>query len=155
MLTPAVVMTQLGLESIDHEHLEKQWANGASTFLGTTVPGYPNMFHIYGAHGPTLLTNGPTTVEIQGRWIADMIQKMERGGVKYINPKQEAADEWKKGLVATNNATLFPTTKSTYMGGSVPGKVFEPVCYPGGIPGYTQIIRNAMDTMEGFNVVKA
>ncbi len=53
-------MTQLGLKSIDGAELEKEWISGAKTYLGTTVSGYPNMFHIYGPHGPTLLSNGPT-----------------------------------------------------------------------------------------------
>jgi len=148
------VLTQLGLESVDHEKLDEEWKTGALTYLGTTVPGYPNMFHIYGPQGPTLLSNGPTTVEVQGRWITDMIMKMHNKGIKYINPKKESAVQWKKDLVAINDTSLFPTTKSTYMGGSIPDKVFEPVCYPGGIPGYAKIIRKAMDTMEGFDVVK-
>lgn len=147
-------MTQLGLESIEHDKLQEQWVSGASTYLGTTVPGYPNMFHIYGVHGPTLLSNGPTTVELQGRWIADMIEKMNKDNVKYINAKKNAATEWKNNLVAINKTSLFPTTKSTYMGGSIPDKVFEPVCYPGGIPGYARNIRKAMDSMEGFDVIK-
>lgn len=149
-------MTQLGLKSIDGAELEKEWATGATTYLGTTVSGYPNMFHIYGPHGPTLLSNGPTSVAVQGRWIADTIAKIEAHGIKYINPKKEAADKWKKLVVALNDRTLFPTTKSTYMGGSIPGKVFEPVCYSGGIPAYTAQIREALDKWEeGFDLVKA
>lgn len=150
------VMTQLGLKSIDGAELEKEWIPGAKTYLGTTVSGYPNMFHIYGPHGPTLLSNGPTTVAVQGRWIADAIAKIEVNGVKYINPKVEATDKWKKHVVDLNNRTLFPTTRSTYMGGSIPGKVYEPVCYSGGIPAYALEIRGALDTWEdGFDVVKA
>lgn len=147
-------MTQLGLESIQKDKLQEQWVNGASTYLGTTIPDYPNMFHIYGVHGPTLLSNGPSTVEVQGRWVADMIQKMEKDDIKYINPKKDVAAQWKNDLVAMTKMTLIPTTKSTYMGGNIPEKVFEPVCYPGGIPGYARTIRMAMDSMEGFNVVK-
>lgn len=147
-------MTQLGLESINNTKLQEEWAPGAKTYLGTTVSGYPNMFHIYGVHGPTLLSNGPTTVEVQGRWIADFIQKMKLNDIKYINPKPEAADEWKDHVVSINKKTLFPTTKSTYMGGSIPEKVFEPVCYPAGIPDYVREIRAALDSMEGFDVVK-
>lgn len=148
-------MTQLGLKSIGGTELEKDWVAGANTYLGTTVSGYPNMFHIYGPHGPTLLSNGPTSVAVQGRWIADMIQKIERGGIKYINPKAEASDAWKKHIVELNDRTLFPTTRSTYMGGSIPGKVYEPVCYSGGIPAYAIEIRQAMDHMSGFDIVKA
>lgn len=113
------------------------------------------MFHIYGPHGPTLLSNGPTSVAVQGRWIADTIGKIEANGVKYINPKMEATDKWKKHVVELNDRTLFPTTRSTYMGGSIPGKAYEPVCYSGGIPAYAVEIRNALDNWEeGFDVVK-
>jgi|SRR5688572_3288410 hypothetical protein len=147
-------MTQLGLKSIHGTELQKEWIPGAKTYLGTTVSGYPNMFHIYGPQAPTLLSNGPTTVEVQSRWIADAIMKMERGGIKYINPKREAADKWKQHILNLNNATLFPTTTSTYMGGNVPGKAYEPVCYAGGIPAYKNEIRAALDNLtEGFEVV--
>lgn len=149
-------MTQLGLKSIDGAELEKEWIPGAKTYLGTTVSGYPNMFHIYGAHGPTLLSNGPTTVAVQGRWISDAIAKIEANDIKYINPKIEATDKWKDRVVKLNNRTLFPTARSTYMGGSIPGKVYEPVCYSGGIPAYVTEIRAALDNWEeGFDIVKA
>ncbi|KAL4808161.1 hypothetical protein BDV18DRAFT_96653 [Aspergillus unguis] len=149
------VMTQLGLKSIDGAELEKEWIPGAKTYLGTTVSGYPNMFHIYGPHGPTLLSNGPTSVAVQGRWIADAIAKIEDNGVKYINPKTEATEKWKRHILELNERTLFPTTRSTYMGGSIPGKVYEPVCYTGGIPAYAIEIRQALDKWEeGFDVVK-
>ena len=148
-------MTQLGLKSIDGAKLDDEWITGAKTYLGMTVSGYPNMFHIYGPQGPTLLSNGPTSIAVQGRWIADAIIKIEANDIKYINPKVEAADEWKKHIVELNDRTLFPTTRSTYMGGNIPGKVYEPVCYSGGIPAYAIEIRKALDNLEeGFDVVK-
>ncbi|KAL4998442.1 hypothetical protein BDV10DRAFT_194380 [Aspergillus recurvatus] len=149
------VMTQLGLTSIEGTALEQEWAPGAQTYLGLTVSGYPNMFHIYGAHGPTLLSNGPTAVAVQGRWIADAIAKIEANGVKYINPKKEASEKWKKRVVELNDKTLFPSTTSTYMGGTIPGKAYEPVCYSGGLPTYAKEIREALDNWEeGFDVVR-
>ncbi|TRX91320.1 hypothetical protein FHL15_007742 [Xylaria flabelliformis] len=149
------VMTQLGLKSIYETRLEEEWKNGAETYLGTTVGGYPNMFHIYGVHGPTLLSNGPTSVELQGRWIADLIAKMEMNKIKYVNPKPEAVKAWKNHILELNKKTLFPTTRSTYMGGSIPGKVREPVVYTAGIPSYIIEIRKALDTLDGFETVMA
>ncbi|KAI8686517.1 hypothetical protein NCS55_00328000 [Fusarium keratoplasticum] len=148
------VMTQLGVKSIHGTRLQDEWKGGAKTYLGTSVSGYPNMFHIYGAHAPTLMCNGPSNVEIQGRWVLDMILKMEQNNIKYVNPKSQAADEWKQHVIDLNNKTLFPTTSSTYMGGSVPGKAYEPVCYSGGLPAYKAEIRQALDSMEGFEIVK-
>ncbi|KID97940.1 Flavin monooxygenase-like protein, partial [Metarhizium majus ARSEF 297] len=146
-------MTQLGLQSINGTNLQQEWSSGISTYLGISVSGYPNMFHLYGPHGPTLLSNGPTTAEVQGRWIADMLDKMQRQDIKYVNPKREAAREWTRHVVELNDKTLIPTTKSTYMGGNVPGKVYEPMCYAAGVASYRAEIRAALDSMQGFEVV--
>jgi hypothetical protein len=113
------------------------------------------MFLIYGLQGPALLGNGPTTVEVQGRWIADCIAKMERNKIKSINAKPEAAKAWKDLIVEQTNRTLFPTVNSPYMRGRIPGKVKEPVCYAGGMGSYVTDIRRALDTMDGFEKVMA
>lgn len=126
----------MGLKDIYGNTLDDQWKKAAYTYLGTTVADYPNMFHLYGPQGPTLLSNGPTTVEVQGRWISDVIKLMERGGVKYINPTQDAQNEYKKKINYLSDITLFPTVKSTYMGGSKPDKAFEQTNYAGGIHNY-------------------
>lgn len=106
-------MTAMGLHNVKGVTLKDQWKKAAQTYLGTTVAGYPNMFHLYGPHGPTLLSNGPTSVEVQGRWITDVIKQCERDGIKYINPTDEASKEWKKKINALSDISLFPTTKST------------------------------------------
>ncbi|GAD96066.1 steroid monooxygenase (CpmA), putative [Paecilomyces variotii No. 5] len=148
-------MTQMGLRSINGTNLEDEWKAGAYTYLGTTVSGYPNMFHLYGPHGPTLFSNGPTSVEVQGRWIVDAIRLLERQGIKYINPTPESSKEWKKHINHLSDITLFPTTRSTYMGGSVPGKPFEQVNYAGGMWPYLNEIRAVLPDFKGFDVVKA
>ncbi|KAK4544133.1 hypothetical protein LTR36_004631 [Oleoguttula mirabilis] len=148
-------MTAMGLHNINGETLKDQWKDAAQTYLGTTVAGYPNMFHLYGPHGPTLLSNGPTSVEVQGRWITDVIKQCERDGIKYINPTDEASKEWKKKINALSDISLFPTTKSTYMGGSSPDKAFEQTCYAGGLYNYGQDIRKVLPELVGFDVVKA
>lgn len=144
----------MGLKSIHNTTLNDEWKKAANTYLGTTIGGYPNAFHLYGPHGPTLLSNGPSTVEVQGRWIVDCIRKMEREKIKYINPSDVATREWKQTINDISNASLFPTTRSTYMGGSVPGKAFEQVNYAGGIPKYAEVIRDRLDGWKGFEVVK-
>jgi cation diffusion facilitator CzcD-associated flavoprotein CzcO len=146
-------MTSMGLQSTNGTPLKEEWKSGAYTYLGTTVSGYPNMFHLYGPHGPTLLSNGPTSVEIQSRWIRDAIKQMERQGIKYIDPTPESAQEWKKKINHLSDISLFPTTKSTYMGGSMPDKVFEQVNYAGGEYAYSEELRAVLPDFKGFNVV--
>jgi hypothetical protein len=88
-------------------------------------------------------------VEIQGRWIVDLMQKMERHNIRYISAKLAA----ERKIVKINNLTLFPTTISIYMGGGISDKVYEPVFNAGGIPAYTRNNRAALDPMEGFEIV--
>jgi cation diffusion facilitator CzcD-associated flavoprotein CzcO len=108
-------MTAMGLKDIYGNTLDDQWKKAAYTYLGVTVADYPNMFHLYGPQGPTLLSNGPTTIEVQGRWISDVIKSCERNGIRYINPTQEAQAEWKKKINHLSDISLFPTVKSTYV----------------------------------------
>ncbi|KAF2213457.1 hypothetical protein CERZMDRAFT_58188 [Cercospora zeae-maydis SCOH1-5] len=148
-------MTSMGLKSINGTYLKDEWKEGANTFLGTTISGYPNLFHLYGPHGPTLLSNGPSSVEIQARWIRDAIKKINKQGLKYVNPTKEASDEWKQRIQDLAAGTLFPTTRSTYMGGTVPGKKFEMTCYAGGVDKYGPEIRGYLADWKGFETVKA
>lgn len=143
-------MTSMGLKSINGTYLKDEWKSSANTYLGTTISGYPNMFHIYGPHGPTLLSNGPSAVEIQGRWIRDAINKINKEGLKSINATPEATKAWKQRINDLSNATLLPTTRSTYMGGSVPGKAFEQVNYAGGVDKYRSEIREVLKDWRGF-----
>lgn len=36
----------MGLKSIESTELESEWKAAANTYLGLTVSGYPNMFHM-------------------------------------------------------------------------------------------------------------
>jgi len=103
----------------------------------------------------TNFCSGPSSVEVQGRWIRDAINQINNQGIKYIDPTPEATKEWKKRINALSDATLLPTTRSTYMGGSIPGKAREQVNYAGGVGQYKDEIRAALTGFQGFQTVKA
>ncbi|KAH8798785.1 cyclohexanone monooxygenase [Hyaloscypha sp. PMI_1271] len=146
-------MTSMGLKSINGTYLKDEWKASANTYLGTTISGYPNMFHVYGPHGPTLLSNGPSSAEIQGRWIRDAINLITKQGLKSINATPEATKAWKDRINELSNRTLMPTARSTYMGGSMPGKAFEQVNYAGGVDKYKGEIREVLKGWKGFKTV--
>jgi len=96
-------ISNMRLRSIHRAILQDEWKSAAQTYLGTTISGSPNMFHLYGPHGPTLLSNGPSSVEVHGRWIVDAIKKAEREGLKYIDATPEATKAWKNSFVRGGN----------------------------------------------------
>jgi Predicted flavoprotein involved in K+ transport len=84
-------MTRIdGLRNTEGIPLEHEWKDGVHTYLGMTITGYPNMFFTLGPHAPSALSNGPSSIEIQGRWIVDTIQKIVSSGLSYIEPTTEA-----------------------------------------------------------------
>jgi len=118
-------MKNMGLRDESGTLLSEKWAKGTWTYLGMTCAGYPNMFFLYGAQGPTAFSNGPTCVEVQGDWIVDAIAKCKKEGITYLNPTREAEDDWRKIVTDLSDSTLFPTTDSWYMGANIPGKPRE------------------------------
>lgn len=83
------------------------------------------------------------------------IKQANRQGLKYVNPTKDAEKEWKKRINDLAAPSLFPTTRSTYMGGTVPGKAFEMTCYAGGVNAYGPEIRSKLNGWQGFETVKA
>jgi cation diffusion facilitator CzcD-associated flavoprotein CzcO len=117
--------------------LGERWAtDGVESFLGLTVPGFPNMFLPYGAQAPTPFTNGPVFIESQADWIRDLVGAMERDGRAVIGTRPEAARAWRDEVQAISNLTLFSQAKSWYMGANIPGKRVEQQYYLGGMPVY-------------------
>ncbi|KAL4884783.1 hypothetical protein BJY04DRAFT_170473 [Aspergillus karnatakaensis] len=133
--------------------LAEEWKDGARTYLGMTRKGYPNMFFTYGAQAPGALSNGPTSIEMQGRWILDAIQKIDESGLTYIEPTDEAESGWKALINQITDMTLFPKADSWYMGANIPGKKREMLNFPGGLPLYEQLCRKTLDNWDGFVTV--
>ena len=149
-------MKNMGLKNIHGETLAETWSSGTWSYLGLSCNGYPNMFFLYGAQGPTAFSNGPSCVETQADWIIDAIQKMKKDGLKSVNATKDAEEAWRKKVTELSDKTLFPGTDSWYMGANIPGKPREQLNYAGGIPQYEKDIRESLENnWAGFETAKA
>ncbi|OAL00693.1 FAD/NAD(P)-binding domain-containing protein [Phaeosphaeriaceae sp. SRC1lsM3a] len=144
-------MKNMGLKDVDGVELAEKWKAGTYSYLGMSVAGYPNCFFLYGAQGPTAFSNGPTCVEVQGDWIVDAIKKMRDEDINYCEATPEAEKQWREKVTELSDKTLFPQTKSWYMGDNIPGKFREQLNFAGGFPLYKELTRNSLDRgFEGF-----
>ncbi|RSM04767.1 hypothetical protein CDV31_009934 [Fusarium ambrosium] len=146
-------LTNMGLRNVDGVPLAEEWKKGATSYLGMTRNGYPNMFFVYSVHAPTAFSNGPSCVETQGNWIVDAILTIDGSGLRYIEPTPEAEKEWKDKVNALSDRTLHPLTDSWYMGANIPGKPREQLNYLGGLDFYESECRRALEDWHGFNTV--
>ncbi|KAF2097636.1 cyclopentanone 1,2-monooxygenase [Rhizodiscina lignyota] len=148
-------MKNMGLKDINGVDLAEKWKLGTWTYLGITCNGFPNMFFLYGAQGPTAFANGPSAVECQGEWIVDAITKMRKENVEVLEATKEAEEAWRKKVMEESDKTLFPGTSSWYMGANVPGKPREQLNFAGGLPMYTEACYDSLDNnFKGFTTAK-
>jgi cation diffusion facilitator CzcD-associated flavoprotein CzcO len=89
--------------------LAERWAGLPRAYLGLSVPGFPNMFLIYGPN-----TNGGTgsviyTIEAGMGHVLAALRVMEQRGARAIEVRREAAEEFDRELRAALNETVWHT----------------------------------------------
>jgi cyclohexanone monooxygenase len=129
----------------------EKWAQGPRTYLGLMMAGFPNLFIIAGPGSPSVLSNMVVSIEQHVDWIADCLAHMKRQGDDFVEPTQQAEDEWTDHVNQCASETLFPRADSWYMGANIPGKprVFMP--YLGGVGPYREICDEvARKAYDGF-----
>jgi cation diffusion facilitator CzcD-associated flavoprotein CzcO len=87
--------------------LADDWAEVARAYLGLSVPGFPNMFLLYGPN-----TNGGTgsvvnTLECGIGHVLAALREMERAGAGRIEVRREAAAEFDRELRAALAKTVW------------------------------------------------
>jgi cyclohexanone monooxygenase len=144
-------LARIDIKGRGSQRLADLWSAGPRAYLGLMVAGFPNLFTITGPGSPSVLTNVVMSIEQHVEWIAQCLADMGKRDATMIEPSQAAQDAWVETVNEVAAGTLFPTTKSWYMGANVPGKpqVFLP--YIGGLGKYTQICNEIVaDGYRGF-----
>ncbi|KAL1888134.1 hypothetical protein Sste5346_009744 [Sporothrix stenoceras] len=147
-------LTNMNIKGNDGVTFEERWKDGVFTHLGMCSSGCPNLFMVYGPQAPTAFTNGPVFIEVQVDIIVDFLKKLRSENIVSIEAQRPAEEKWKQAIQDANDKTLLPLTDSWYMGANVPGKKREQLNYLGGIQQYEVECRTALETLEGFTIVR-
>ncbi|KIJ29796.1 hypothetical protein M422DRAFT_235129 [Sphaerobolus stellatus SS14] len=144
-------LARINIKGTDCRSIEEKWAPGLKTYMGMTTANYPNMFFLYGPHGPTAFCNGPTCCEIQSEWIVNCITYLRDNNITRIEPSREAEEEWSNNVDKIFSGQLFSEAKSWYTGANIPGKKVQSLNFTGGLPAYVERISTvAKKGYEGF-----
>ncbi len=97
--------------------LAEQWGDEPSAYLGITVPGFPNLFCIYGpgtnlAHGGSLVFHS----ECQVRYILGCLKALLEGGFEAIECRPEVHDAYEAKLADALSRMVWshPSIKSSW-----------------------------------------
>jgi cation diffusion facilitator CzcD-associated flavoprotein CzcO len=94
--------------------LEQEWAEGAHAHLGMCVPGFPNLFLVY---GPNTNTSGGSIVfyeEIQASYIRQALERLRDRGARSIEVRREVEAASDRELQARFAGTAWTQCSSWY-----------------------------------------
>ncbi len=129
--------------------LRDVWADGPRAYFGLCVPGFPNMFSIYGPPGP--FTNQPPAIEWQCQWVAETIAYVNGSTFTTIEATPEAEEAYLNECIEIAESTLFAKLDWWVMGTNIPGKPRAVSFYMGGMGNYIDKLEAATaNDYEGF-----
>ncbi len=107
-------MSITGRRGVD---LRELWGERPAAYLGITVPGFPNLFCMYGpgtnlAHGGSLIFHS----ECQMRYISQCIETLIDGDHRSMEPLQEKYDDWHERTQAEIKTLVWaqPSVKHSF-----------------------------------------
>ena len=129
-------LNRIDIRGCDGTLLSDRWAEGASSYLGLAMAGYPNLFTVTGPGSPSVLTNMLPTVEQHVEWITDCIAYCKSREYSTVEATIDAEQTWWRHVQEVGARGIKQSTESWYMGANIKGKprVFTP--YNGGFPQY-------------------
>jgi cation diffusion facilitator CzcD-associated flavoprotein CzcO len=144
-------LTSIDIRGTQGETLKEKWAKGVRAHLGMAVAGFPNLLFVYGPQSPNAFCNGPTCAEVQGDWIARLLDHLRQRNCTRIEATVPAEEAWRARVLALAEITLFPRADSWYFGVNIPGKPREMLSFAGGLPAYLAQCRESAERgYEGF-----
>lgn len=150
---------RVAIKGRNGETLKEHWKDGACSFSGVAMSGFPNLFTPAGPQGP--FSNFPSAVETEVEFITACIEHAEANyksrisGTRtipqapVIEVKPEAEQAWGELCVKLCEGSIFHTAKSSWIfGTNVEGHQPGVKFYFGGLKSYRA--GNAAETKKGF-----
>jgi cation diffusion facilitator CzcD-associated flavoprotein CzcO len=146
----------LGIRGRAGRALTEVWAEGPRTYLGLSVPDFPNLFTITGPGSPSVLSNMPVSIEQHVEWIGDCLAWLREHDLDRIEATESATASWTEHVQAVAAKTLYPKAASWYMGANIPGKPRLFLPYVGGVGNYRhKCAEVAANGYEGFDLTSS
>jgi 4-hydroxyacetophenone monooxygenase len=119
-------LAPMSIKGRDGRDLHAQWSGDARAYLGITVPGFPNLFMMYGPN-TNIVVNGSIIFfsECEIRYIIGCIDLLLRNGVAALEPKEDVHDAFNRRVDEGNRAMAWgvPEVSSWYK--STSGRVSQ------------------------------
>ena len=144
-------MTRIDIEGLDGRSLREKWRAGPTTWLGSMVAGFPNLFMIHGPMTPSAQAQMITSGEWQVDWTARIIDEMRRDGLTRIATDESAENAWAEELANLSRMTVHRHARSWYTGSNTGDKAEVFMIYVGGFVRFSTLCTEAVEQgYKGF-----
>lgn len=89
--------------------LSDVWAEYPRAYLGTAIPGFPNLFVVTGPNTGIGHTSAIFVIESQMKYITDCLNKLQKSGKQSIEVRREAEDDYTRMIHSEMNKTVWKT----------------------------------------------
>ena len=102
-------LSSVNVQGIDGQLLNTVWeGDNGRAYLGLTVPGFPNMFCLYGpnaapGHGGSYITSA----EYQLHYVIDLLSKMREAGATSVDVNASVYDEYNIRVDDAHNKMIW------------------------------------------------
>jgi cation diffusion facilitator CzcD-associated flavoprotein CzcO len=145
--------TRIDIHGKGGKTLTEAWEElgGPTSYLGCTMPGFPNFFMITGPKGP--FTNIVPAIERQVEFVSGLIEcaekEKETNGLPVIEAKAQAEQDYSVLCDELAASSLFWSAQDNWIfGANVPGKKRSLRFYFGGMKSY--LARLAEEVANGY-----
>jgi cation diffusion facilitator CzcD-associated flavoprotein CzcO len=107
-------ITPMAVHGIGGRELNEVWNGTPEALLGTTVPGFPNMFMLYGPNTNHGAGSVPFLIECQANYVVDAMRRMGDRDLRYIEARPEALAEWSREIAERSRHTVWVTGCSNW-----------------------------------------
>jgi cation diffusion facilitator CzcD-associated flavoprotein CzcO len=105
----AEAMSPFPVRGRNGAELNAVWRDGARAYLGTTVPGFPNLFLIIGPNTGLGHNSMVFMIESQLRYVLDALDRMDRARIGAVDTRPEVAEAYNADLQERMKRTVWTT----------------------------------------------
>ncbi len=96
------------------QDLNQVWADGARALLGVAVPGFPNLFMLYGPNTNLGHNSILFMIEQQVGYVLQLVDDMVLDGVRSVEPTPDAMDRFDAEIAAATSRTVWDEDCSSW-----------------------------------------
>jgi cation diffusion facilitator CzcD-associated flavoprotein CzcO len=133
--------TAINPKGRDGQTLRDYWKDGARTFMGMHVRGFPNMLMINGPLCP--FTNTPPLIEMEAKWVGEVLAYARERGLAEIEVTAAAEKRWVDEVNSAAVGTVLLEgieANSWLLGANIPGKAHQPLTYLPGLVAFREFL---------------